>query len=70
LDRACLLELLIVVPCHAIIWHRDILWDPVYSAFAVSTGIVTMLISLYPRILLRFKSSLRASLRDEGAIVG
>lgn len=72
--RGSVLELLIAVPCHVIVRHRDDCSAPVVTGFGIATGLAVMLLSFGPSVLFLYnrrmkqyeKSKTRSAFSEEG----
>jgi uncharacterized membrane protein len=63
LIKGSVLALLIVLPCHIIVRHRENLFAPLVTGFGVATGIAVMLMALGPSAFFRYQKRLAQSLR-------
>ena len=57
--RGSILELLIAVPCHVIVRHRNECCAPMVSFWGIVTGLSVMLLSFGPGVLFLFSARLR-----------
>lgn len=63
LIKGSALVLLIALPCHIIVRHREDLFAPLVTGFGVATGIAVMLMALGPSAFFRYQKRLAQSLR-------
>lgn len=57
--RGSVLELLVAVPCHIIVRHKDECTSPLVSAYGVATGMAIMLLAFGPSIMFLFQRKLQ-----------
>lgn len=58
LIKGSILELLIVVPCHVIVRHREDCSAPAVTGYGIATGIAVMLLAFGPSVLFLYQKRL------------
>jgi hypothetical protein len=51
--------LLIVVPCHVVVRHRDDCSAPALTGFGIATGLAVMLLTFGPGVVFLYRKRLR-----------
>jgi hypothetical protein len=57
--KGSILELLIVVPCHVVVRHRDDCSAPALTGFGIATGLAVMLLTFGPGVVFLYRKRLR-----------